>query len=149
MTSPYRAPAERAYYAPDFDKKVVKELAKAPRSHIMRGISLYAVTSLLVAVGSVTVVGCSLFTPQNVNTALDVAKVACIIANAESSAAVVKTVCGILDAETPALQTILGEQRKASRRFASSPGMTRCADGGADASPDAQTSQDAGAAVIK
>lgn len=57
--------------------------------------------------------GCSLFTSQNAKTVLDVAQIACIIANAESTDATVAQVCSVADALLPDLQKILGEERKA------------------------------------
>jgi len=73
---------------------------------------------LLTMTGSIA--GCSLFTSKNVQTALDIAKVLCIVANAESDDQTVKTVCGIVDAEDAAFHAVLGEQRKAARRYSSS-----------------------------
>ncbi len=75
---------------------------------------------------------CSLFTRENVRTALDIAKVVCIVANAESDDQTVKSICNILDAEDEAFRRVLREQRVAARRFAAS--KAACApDGGTDA----------------
>lgn len=74
--------------------------------------------------------GCSVFTKENARTALDVAQVTCIIANASSDDGTVAAVCGVADALLPDLRTILGRQREAvarTRRLGSAP----CADSGA------------------
>lgn len=79
---------------------------------------------------------CSLFTPKNVQTALDIAKVLCIVANAESDDQTVKAVCNILDAEQDAFKSILTQQRAASRRYAST--RAACSPGATDAGSDAK-----------
>jgi hypothetical protein len=99
---------------------------------------------LLMALGMLNAAACSLFTSKNVSTALDVAKIACILANAESDDATVKTVCNILEAEDAALRTVLKEQRQASRRFAAA-SAKEPKDGGVEAaSPASVTSPEAG-----
>jgi len=65
-------------------------------------------------------VACSLFTARNVETALDVAKVLCVIANAESEDATIKAVCKVTEAEDPLVRDLLSKQRQASRRYAAS-----------------------------
>ena len=63
--------------------------------------------------------GCSPAANRKVaNTALDIATVACIIANSESSDATIAKVCGIADALLPDLRTIVSTSREANRKYA-------------------------------
>lgn len=77
--------------------------------------------------------GCSQFTSEHVKTALEVGKVLCIVANAESDEATVKTVCNILDMEQEAFKSVLTENRKASRQYARKAGA--CAPAPTSSSP--------------
>ena len=52
-------------------------------------------------------------------TFLDVARIACIVANAESDDATVQRICGVVDELAPAMREVLAAQRTASRRYAS------------------------------
>ncbi len=52
--------------------------------------------------------------------ALDVASIACVIANAESDDATVRTVCHLEQLVDEDLRRLVGEQRAASRRYAAS-----------------------------
>jgi len=83
---------------------------------------------LLLVVASGASVACSLLTSKNVQTALDIAKVLCIVANAESDDQTVKTICHVVDAENDAFRAVLSEQRMASRRYASR--KASCGDAG-------------------
>jgi hypothetical protein len=53
-------------------------------------------------------------------TVLDVAAIACVIANAESDDATVRTVCHLEQVAADDLRRLLGEQRAAARRYAAS-----------------------------
>ena len=55
---------------------------------------------------------CSLFTKENAKTVLDIAKVVCIVANAESDDATVQGICGVIGREVPAMEQLLGEHRR-------------------------------------
>lgn len=139
--SPYRTPAEHhdnQLFCHEKEERC-SELRKLPKSRVMRGISLVNIAQLLLAVFTVALAsaGCSLFTAQNAQTVLDVAKVICIVANAESSDATVKTVCNITDAEDAALHAVLNEHRTQAKRYAAA----RCAQ---DTGPNASYSGDAG-----
>jgi hypothetical protein len=74
--------------------------------------------------------GCSAAARRDVQTALDVAQIACVIANAESDDTAVREICRITDLLLPDVRRILAEQRAASRRFADEH-AARCRDGGA------------------
>lgn len=71
---------------------------------------------------------CSMFTKANARSALDVAAIACAIANAASTDDTVAQVCGITDALLPDLRVILAEQRK---QLAKARRAGACVDGGA------------------
>lgn len=120
MTSLYRKPAARPYYSPDFDEAKVNAMKRAARSPIMQSVTLVQWSYLIVAV-CMTLFGasaCSPFTSQNAKTVLDVAKVICIVANAESNDVTVKTICNIANAEDAALHSVLNEHRTQARRYA-------------------------------
>jgi hypothetical protein len=129
--TPYRTAAERPYYAPAFDRlksfERADNLKTVPKSRIMRGVSIMNVVAFVGSIAGMSmtvgmVEGCALFTTKNVETVLDVAKVICIVANAESGDATVKSVCGIADAEDAAFHAVLNEHRTQARRFAASHG---------------------------
>lgn len=73
--------------------------------------------------------GCSAAARRDAQTALDVAQIACVIANAESDDSSVQEICRITDLLLPDVRRILSEQRAASRRFAEEH-AARCRDGG-------------------
>ena len=100
-----------------------------------------ALVALLSACLLPAVAGCTLFTPKNAETALEVGKALCIIANAQSDDQTVKTVCGILSVEDAAVRAILNEHRREARRYAETRN-NNCVQAGA---PDAGTASDAGA----
>ena len=73
------------------------------------------------------VAGCGLFTKQNLHTALDIANVLCIVANAELPDENVQKVCNVADALIPDMKKLIGEQRASSRKFAASAGASKVA----------------------
>jgi hypothetical protein len=81
--------------------------------------------------------GCSAAARRDAQTALDVAQIACVIANAESDDGTVQEICRITDAVVPDLRKLLAEQRAASRRFAREHAAL-CTDGGSDVSKRSQ-----------
>ncbi len=70
---------------------------------------------------------------QAAHTALDVTKVACIIANAEAPDATVTQICDVVDALIPDMRRILGQTREGNRRRYAAARMaaSRCEDAGA------------------
>lgn len=116
MSHPYREPARR----PITNTEYVRLKSRMPWSLVL-GVLLLCVSVLS---------SCRLFTPKNVQTALDVAEVICIIANAESDDQTVKTICNIIDEKSDAFRAVLVEQRKASRQFAAAKSQTPTDAGG-------------------
>ncbi len=86
-----------------------------------------------VFIGALALAGCSAITRRDVQTALDVAQIACVIAHAESDDTTVQEVCQIADALMPDVRRVLAEQRAASRRFADTQ-YGHCHDGGSHGS---------------
>jgi len=66
----------------------------------------------------VILLGCSAATRRDAQTALEVAQIACAIANAESDDKAVQEACRIADALMADVKRLLAEQRAASRRLA-------------------------------
>jgi hypothetical protein len=79
--------------------------------------------------GALALVGCSTLNRRDVQTALDVAQIACVIAHAESDDATVQEICQVADVLMPDVRRVLAEQRAASRRFADAQ-YGHCHDGG-------------------
>jgi len=61
--------------------------------------------------------GCA-FLQEHAKDALDVATIACIIANASSDDATVQRVCRIVDEAAPAMKDVLKSHRAAAARYA-------------------------------
>ena len=129
--SPYRTPAERQ----DHSTPYVRLKSRTPVEAV--------IFTLLIILGVFGADACSLFTTKNAQTALDIAKVLCIVGNAESDDQTVKTVCGILDAEDGLFRQVLSEHRQASRRFAAS--KAACAPDSGAVAPDSGARCDSGA----
>ncbi len=83
--------------------------------------------------GAFALAGCSAITRRDVQTALDVAQIACVIAHAESDDATVQEICQVADVLMPDVRRVLAEQRAASRRFADAQ-YGHCHDGGSHGS---------------
>lgn len=83
--------------------------------------------------GAIALAGCSAIGRRDVQTALDVAQIACVIAHAESDDTTVQEICQVVDALMPDVRRVLAEQRAASRRFAEAQ-YGHCRDGGSHGS---------------
>lgn len=117
--NPYREPAAFDVYTTHSQPK--HEIRLKSRFPLWPFLWLIAMTGL-------TSGACSLFTAKNIKTVLDVAKIACLIANAESTDDTIRTVCQIVDTEADAARQVLSAQRDSVRRYASS--RATCGDGG-------------------
>jgi hypothetical protein len=53
--------------------------------------------------------GCALFTPKNIDTALNVAQYACVIANAELGSPAISDACGIEKALIPLIDVLVAD----------------------------------------
>jgi hypothetical protein len=86
--------------------------------------------AVLGVVVGLSVSACSLFTPANVQTALDAAKVACVLEHAFVDDATLNAVCGLVSTEqrVAAHDIVAAERVRASKR-----GVCVTLDGGADA----------------
>ncbi len=59
----------------------------------------------------------SLFNKSTAKTVLDVANIACIIANATSSDATIQQACGIVDDLLPSMREVLNSHRMAAAKY--------------------------------